>query len=112
CVIPWSRDVAAPRDACGNLTAAFSWRRKNEIGRGHGRHIDMQIDPVEQRTRQAILVLGGAMRILATLAAETRIGCISAATWVHRRDQHEPRRIGNSVVRGRYRYFPGYPQLA
>jgi hypothetical protein len=59
---------ARQRDAFGDLPAAFGRRRQDEIGRGHRRDFDVQIDAVDQRTRNARLIIGGAARIEAAAA--------------------------------------------
>ena len=56
-------DRAGPRDARRDLAAAFGRRRQDQVGGGDGRHLDVQIDAVEQRPRQPALVVGGAARV-------------------------------------------------
>jgi hypothetical protein len=41
---------ARQRDALGDFAAAFGRRRQDEIGGGHRRHFDMQVDAVERRS--------------------------------------------------------------
>ena len=59
----------------------------------------MQIDAIEQRPRDARLVVAGAARRPA--AGEDRIVQIAAAARVHRRDQLEARGVGDMVVGAR-----------
>jgi hypothetical protein len=40
-------DVARAPHAGGDLAAAFARRRQNQIGGGHRRHLDVQVDAVE-----------------------------------------------------------------
>lgn len=42
-------DRAGGGDAAGDFGRAFHWRRQNEIGGRHRRHLDLQVDSVEQR---------------------------------------------------------------
>ncbi len=56
----------------------------------------MEVDPVEQRTRHARLIIGGAAR--RPRAGERRIAEMAAAARVHRRDQLDPRRKGDMGV--------------
>ena len=54
----------------------------------------MQVDAVEERTRQPALVIFGA----AWRAPATGFGEMAAAARVHRRNQLKPRRIGDVPV--------------
>ena len=47
-------------DAGANLGASFRRRRQHEVGGGDRRHLDLQIDAVEQRAGDARLVALGA----------------------------------------------------
>ena len=69
--------LAGERDALGDFAAAFGRRRQDEIGGGHRRHFDMQVDAVDQRARNARLVIGGAARI--GPAAAGKAGFVGAA---------------------------------
>ena len=55
--------LAGERDALGNFAAAFGRRRQDEIGGGHRRHFDMQVDAVDQRAGNPRLIVGGAARV-------------------------------------------------
>ncbi len=65
--------VARPRDARGDFAAAFRGRRQDQIGSGDGRHLDVQIDAVDQRAGQPRLIVGGAAHVRAALAGEARL---------------------------------------
>jgi hypothetical protein len=69
---------------------AFGRRRQDEVGGGDRRHLDMEVDAVEQRPRDLGLIIGGAAR--RARAGERRIAEMAAAARVHRRDQLDPRR--------------------
>ncbi len=58
----------------------------------------MQIDAIEQRAGQPHLIIGGAANVGSALAGIARIAGAAASAWVHRRDQHEARRIGDAVI--------------
>jgi hypothetical protein len=88
-------DVAGAGHAGGDLAAAFRRRRQDEVGGGDSRHLDMQVDAVEQRTGQAALIFGGAARIRPAFAGKAGIAGTAAAAGVHGGDQHEARRIGD-----------------
>jgi len=45
---------ARQRDALGDFTAAFGRRRQDEIGGGHRRHFDVQVDAIEQRSGKRV----------------------------------------------------------
>ena len=60
------------------------------------RYIDMQIDPIHQRTRDSPQI---ALDFRRTATAFTqRITQIAARTGIHRQHQHEPRRVGISGI--------------
>ena len=54
--------VARARDARRDLAAALGGRRQDQVGGRHGRHLDVQVDAVEQRAGQPPLIVGGAAR--------------------------------------------------
>ena len=54
---------AGSRHAGGDLFAAFGRRRQDQVGGGDSRHLDVEIDAVEQRARQPGLVFDGAARV-------------------------------------------------
>ena len=60
----------------------------------------MQVDAVEQRTGYARLIIGGSAFGRAA-AGKTGLVGAAAAAGVHRRDQHEARRIGDAVIGAR-----------
>ena len=45
--------LARLRNALGNLAAPFGRRRQEKIGGGHRRHLDVQVDAVDRRPRNA-----------------------------------------------------------
>jgi hypothetical protein len=53
-------DSAGGGDAGADLGASLRCRRQNEVGGGDGRHFDLEIDTVEQRSRDAGLIALGA----------------------------------------------------
>ena len=75
-----ARPVRRPR-------AAFRRRRQDQVGGGNRRHLDMEVDTVEQRAGQPRLIVGGAARIRAALAGEARLAGAAAAARVHRGDE-------------------------
>ena len=70
----------------------------------------MKVDAVEQRARNARLVVGGAARRPA--AGERRIAEVAAAARVHRRDQLHPRGKGDVRVGAGDADVPGLERLA
>jgi len=103
---------ARQRDAFGNFTATFGRRRQDQVGGGHRRHFDMQVDAIEQWSGYARLVIGAAARIRSAPAGKARLIGFAAAARIHRRDQHETRRIGDAVIGARDRYLAGFERLA
>jgi GTP cyclohydrolase IA len=99
-------------DARGNLAAAFGGRRQDQVGGRHSRHFDVQIDAIDQRTRNAGLVVGGAAGVRAAAAGEARFAGFAATARIHGRDQHEARWIGDAMVGARDRNFAGFERLA
>ena len=104
--------LAGERDALGDFAAAFGGRRQDQIGGGHRRHFDMQVDAVDERARNARLVIGGAARIGSAAAGETGFVRPAAAAGIHRRDQHEARRIGDAVIGAGDRDLAAFERLA
>ena len=90
---------AGARDARGHLAASFRRRRQDEIGGGHRRHLDVEVDTVDEGARQPPLILGGAARVRPALAGKSRLAGAAAAAGVHGGDQHETRGIGHAMVR-------------
>jgi hypothetical protein len=62
--------------------------------------------------RQPPLILGGAARVRAALAGESRLAGAAAAAGVHGGDQHETRGIGHAMVRSGDRDLPDLERLA
>jgi hypothetical protein len=102
---------ARQRDALGDFAAAFGQGRQDEIGGGHRRHFDMQVDAVEQRSGKPRLVLGGAARVGPAPAGEAWLIGFAAAAGIHRRDQHEAGRIGEPVIGAGDRDLAGLKRL-
>jgi len=65
--------MSRARDAGGDLAAPLRRRRQDQVGGGHRRHVDMQVDAVEQRSRQPVLIIGDTARIRSALAHEAWI---------------------------------------
>jgi hypothetical protein len=83
---------------------------QGEVAWRYGRHIDMEIDAVEQRPGQTrLIVLRTARRPHAGPSGLTEI---AAAAWVHRRHQLYPRRIGDMAVGPGDADPPGFERLA
>ena len=75
--------LARGGDAGAHLGAALARRRQHEIGGGDGRHLDLQVDAVEQRPRDArLVVVGAAWSALAGLSrrASTALARVMAAS--------------------------------
>ncbi len=72
----------------------------------------MQVDAVEQRPRQPALVFGRAAQIGPAFAGESGVAGAPAAARIHRRHQHETRRIGDAVIDARDRDLAGFQRLA
>jgi hypothetical protein len=60
---------------------------QHQVGGGHGRHLNLQVDAVEQRARDARLVVVGAAR--------------AALARIHGGDQLDARGVGDAVVGAR-----------
>jgi len=103
---------ARQRDAFGNFTAAFGGRRQDQVGGGHRRHFDMQVDAIEQWSGYARLVIGAAACVRPAPAGEPWLIGFAAAARVHRRDQHETRWIGDAVIGARDRHLAAFERLA
>ena len=71
---------------------ALARRRQRQVGGRHRRHVDMQVDAVEQRPGDARLVVLGAFG--RAPAGQRGIVEIAAAARIHRRDELHARRIG------------------
>jgi len=84
--------------ARARATRAATSRLPSAGGGGDRRHLDVQVDAVDERTRQPPLILGGAARVRAALAGEARLAGAAAAAGVHGGDQHETRGIGHAMV--------------
>jgi hypothetical protein len=72
----------------------------------------MQVDTVEQRTGNARLVIRSAAGIEPAAAGVAGLGGAPAAAWIHRRHQHETRRIGDAMIGARDRDLAGFERLA
>ena len=105
-------DVARGGDARGHLSGAFRRRRQDQIGGRHRRHFDPKINAVHQRSRDARLIIAGAAVDKSALAGIAGLIGMAAAAGVHRRDQHEARRIGDAMVGARYRDLAVLERLA
>ena len=76
--------LAGGADAPAHLSAALARRWQHQIGGRHRRHLDLQIDAVEQGTGDARLVVGSATR---AAPAALSGGGAAAAAGVHGGDQ-------------------------
>jgi len=76
-------DLAGGRDAPRNFGAAFGRWRKGEVGGGYARDFNVQVDAIEQRTRDPRLIICRAARSAAASErgiAELRTAILEAAT--------------------------------
>ena len=64
-VIAVRLDAPGASDPLGHFAAALRRRRKGQVGRGDGLDVDVQVDAIEERTRNARLVIRGAARCAA-----------------------------------------------
>src|SRR5438552_18230423 len=103
---------AGARNARRNLPASLRWRRQDEIGGGHRRHLDVQVDTIDERAREPSLIFGRAACVGAALAGKSRLARTAAAAGIHRGHQHETRRIGHAVVGPGDRNLPDLERLA
>ena len=106
-------DIARARDAGGDLARAFRGRRQDQIGGGDRRHFDVQVDAVEQRAGQPRpdIRRRSARSARAGRRSRDRWRC-AAAAGIHRRHQHEARRIGDAVIGARDRHLAALQRLA
>ena len=100
--------AAATRAATSALVSFGGGRVRSEAFTA--RHFDLDIHPVEQRPRNARLVVGGAARALA--AGVARLSRHAASARVHRGDQLEARRIGDVVIGARHHGLARLQRLA
>ena len=103
---------AGGRDPRRNLARALGGRRQHEIRRGDRRRLDLEIETIEQRPRQARLLLRHAAFIGLTPARKAGIARMAATTGVHRRDELETRGIDSPVVGARNTDLAGLQRLA
>ena len=103
----WRRRAASTRAA--HLRAAFGRRRQHQVRRRNLRHLDLQIDAIEKWSRKPRLVVCGAAR--PPLAGLPRRAA-AALAGVHRRDQLEPRRVGDAMIGARDHDLAGLERLA
>src|SRR6185437_12559728 len=82
--------ISRTRDARGDIAAAFGRSRQDQVGCRHGRYLDMQVDAVKQRARQAALIFRRASVAGAALAGKARVARATATAGIHRRNEHEP----------------------
>src|SRR5215204_6512644 len=71
------------------LGRAFDRRRQHHVGGGDRRHLDDEVDAVEERPREAGLVLRHAALVRLPAAGEARLGRLAAAARVHGGDELE-----------------------
>ena len=100
--------AAATRAATSAEPSAGGGRaRSAELDR---RHVDAEIDAVEQRARELALVVEAAARRAAAGAAG--LHQMAAAAGVHRRHELEARRIGDMGIGARHRHAARFQRLA
>ena len=87
--------------------AALGGRRQHEVGGRDRANFDLKIDPVEQRARNACLIVRGAAR--APAAGLTRTAATTAR--VHRSYELNARRIGDAMVGARDHGFARLERL-
>jgi hypothetical protein len=97
-------------DTGSDLCAAFSRWRQCEIGGRKRRHLDMQIDTIEQWPGELALVIGRTAR--GAGAGEAGISQMPAAARVHGGDQLHARRIGDVGGGARHLHLAGFQRLA
>ncbi len=85
---------------------------QQQIGGVDGRNFDHQVDPVEQRPRQARLILPDAPCDRLPIAAVPRIERVAAAAGIHGGDELESRRIDNPVIGAGDGNLAGFERLA
>jgi hypothetical protein len=80
--------LARRRDPRRDLGRAFGWRRQHHVGGGDRRHLDDEVDAVEQRPREAGLVLRHAALVRlprqakpGSVAWPQRHGFMAATSW-------------------------------
>jgi len=83
-----------------------------DAGSAKVRHLDVQVDAVNERAGNARLVIGRATRIDAAAAGVAGLAGVPAAARIHRRDQHEARRVGHAMVGARNRNLTSLERLA
>jgi hypothetical protein len=96
-------------NAARDVGARFRWRRQREVARRNRRHVDGQIDAVEQRPRQLCLIFLGATG--RATARPARLRQVAAAARVHRRDELDARREGHMPVGASDADPPGFERL-
>ena len=72
----------------------------------------MQVDAVEQRAGNARLMVSGAARIKPAAAGVAGLSGAPATARVHRRHQHEARRISDAMIGAGDRHLAGFQRLA
>ena len=98
---------ASGRDPARYRLAAFGSRRESEIPRRNSGNMDVKINAIQQRARQARLVFIGAAR--RPHAGE--FGKVTATARVHRCNQLKPCRIGHMALRTGDRHPAGFERL-
>ena len=77
-------------DAFADRRARLARLKGVEIAGPYGRHAALDVDPVEKRPGDAVLVFE--YLALRASAFPRRVVVVAAGTWVHRGDEHEARR--------------------
>jgi hypothetical protein len=106
---PLCLDVTRPGDARANFFRAFRGRRQRKINGGNWWRVVVEIDPVQERTGQAGLIL------LCTAGTPPTGGCAGPSptpAWIHGSDQLKPRRIPHMPVGPRHHGFARLKRLS
>ncbi len=103
---------AGSRDPAGDRAAVPGGWRQQEIGGGKRRHFDRQVDAVQQWAGQPRLIIRRATVWCRAPASEPRFVSMPTPARVHGSNQHEARRIGNTVVSAGDRILSDFEGLA
>ena len=89
-------DVARRPDPGGNAGRRLAGRRRNHVGGAHRGHVDADVDAIEERARDAALIVGRAG--VAALAGVARRARHATLAGVHRGDELEAGREGDARI--------------
>ncbi len=97
-------------DTSADFRTAFTRRRHRKISGGDRVHLNVQVNPVEQRARHPALVIRTTTR--RATATQRWIAHMPAATRIHRRHQLNARREGHMGIGARNRNLSRFQRLA